>query len=119
MPPRILFLVACVFSLFLPAHALPDFHTAAAARAWAEQQERRGHFDAAGEAYEREAALRRATGDPQGAEVEQRRARRLETDLALAVPGPVPPPPPARQVGAGRGLLPRRPGRRWRQRRRL
>ena len=36
--------------------------------------------------------MRRATGDPQGAEVEHRRARRLETDLALAVPGPVAPP---------------------------
>ena len=64
-------------------------HQAAAARAWGEAQERAGHYDAAAEAYEREAMLRRATGDPQGAEVEQRRARRLETDLALAVPGPV------------------------------
>ncbi len=73
------------------ARAIPDFHTAAAARAWGEARQRAGDDDGAAAAFEREAAIRRATGDPQGADVEERRARRLETDLALAVPGPVPP----------------------------
>ena len=93
MPTRTFFLAACAFLLFFPVSAAPDFRTAAAARAWAEQQERAGHYEQAAAGYEREAGLRRATGDPQGAEVEHRRARRLETDLALAVPGPVPTPP--------------------------
>ena len=90
MSLRTFFLTVFTLLWLLPAPAaVPGFHTAAAARDWGEAQERAGHFDAAAEAYEREAILRRATGDPQGAEVEHRRARRLETDLALAVPGPV------------------------------
>jgi hypothetical protein len=72
------------------AFAIPDFHTAAAARAWGEAQQRAGNDSAAAEAFTKEAQIRRATGDPQGADVEMRRAQRLETDLALAIPGPVP-----------------------------
>jgi hypothetical protein len=71
--------------------AIPVFHTAAAARAWGAAQERVGDDAEAAAAFEREAAIRRATGDPQGADVELRRARRLETDLAAAIPGPIPP----------------------------
>ena len=85
-----LFAALALLSL-TPARAIPDFRSAAAARSWAEAQERAGHYEEAAGAYEREALLRRAMGDSQAAEVEHRRARRLETDVALAVPGPVPP----------------------------
>lgn len=91
-PIRVILIALALLLICAGAQAIPSFRTAAAARAWAEAQERTGHYDAAAQAYEQEARLRRVTGDPQAAEVEQRRARRLETDVALAVPGPVPPP---------------------------
>lgn len=71
---------------------LPRFGSAAAARAWGEARERAGQYETAGRAYLEEAALRAATGDPQGAEVERRRAHRLMTDLALAISVPAGPP---------------------------
>ncbi|MBV9852534.1 MAG: hypothetical protein JO250_22950 [Armatimonadetes bacterium] len=92
MRPTFLCLALIILLPLAHARAIPAFRTAAAARAWAEAQERAGHYESAAEAYEREARLRRATGDPQGADVEHRRARRLATDLALAVLGPIPPP---------------------------
>jgi hypothetical protein len=88
---RFFLLTAFALSLQIPwAGAIPDFHTAAAARSWAEAQQRAGNDSEAAEAFEHEAEIRRATGDPEGAEVEMRRAHRLETDLALAIPGPIP-----------------------------
>jgi hypothetical protein len=81
-----LLLITC--SLCRAQQALPHFSTAASARAWAEARERAGQYQLAGEAYLREADLRQATGDPQAAEVERRRAHRLLTDLALAIPVP-------------------------------
>lgn len=70
----------------------PRFTSATAARAWGEARERAGQYELAGRAYLAEAALRAATGDPQGAEVERRRAHRLMTDLALAISVPAGPP---------------------------
>lgn len=95
--------------------AVPQFGSAAAARTWGEARERAGQYEAAGRAYLREADLRAATGDPQGAEVERRRARRLLTDLALAISVPVGPPshPLARlepPVGCYLGVLDAFPG---------
>lgn len=66
----------------------PRFTSAVAARAWAEARERAGQYEPAGRAYLQEANLRAATGDPQGAEVQRRRAHRLLTDLALAISVP-------------------------------
>lgn len=71
------------------ALTVPHFSTAAAARAWGESRERAGQNEAASSAYEQEAALRRRAGDPQGADVQHRRALRLHTDLALAIPAPI------------------------------
>ncbi len=81
-----------LFLLALPLHAqsIPHFRTAADARAWGEAKERAGQYEAAATAYEQEAAIRRRTGDPQGADVQHRRALRLKTDVALAVTGSVP-----------------------------
>ncbi len=85
----LLFLLAL---LVLPLHAqtVPRFRTAADARAWGEARERAGQYEAAGAAYEQEAAIRRRTGDPQGADVQGRRALRLRTNVALAVTAGVP-----------------------------
>ena len=93
-PPRIggrgaiLFL----FLLSLPLHAqtVPHFRTAADARAWGEAKERAAQYEAAASAYEQEAVIRQRTGDPQGADVQHRRALRLKTDVALAVTASVP-----------------------------
>ena len=80
--------------LFLPftlyAQAVPHFRTAADARAWGEARERAAQYEAAASAYEQEATIRRRSGDPQGAEVQRRRALRLTTDIALAVTESVP-----------------------------
>jgi hypothetical protein len=65
---------------------LPHFSTAAAARAWAEEQERSGNYALASDGYAKEAAMRRALGDEQAAEVEERRAGRLATDIKLSIP---------------------------------
>ncbi len=70
------------------AQAVPRFTSPARARAWGEARERAGQFQAAGLAYLQEAAAYERRGDPQGAEAERRRARRLLTDLALAVSVP-------------------------------
>ena len=79
-------------SLRAAPQTVPRFGSAAAARAWGEAHERAGQFELAGRAFLAEAALRAATGDPQGADVERRRAHRLLTDLALAIPVPAGPP---------------------------
>lgn len=69
---------------------IPVFRSAAAARAWGEARQTAGQFQLASEAFLQEAALRASEGDPQGAEVRRRLARRIGTDIALAIP--VPPP---------------------------
>ncbi len=69
---------------------VPHFTSPAVARAWGEAHERAGQYQAAGLAYLQEAEAYQKRGDPQGAEAERRRARRLLTDLALAVSVPVP-----------------------------
>ena len=76
-----------LFALPLTLHArtVPHFRTAADARAWGEARERAAQYEDAATAYEQEAAIRRRTGDPQGADVQHRRALRLKTDVALAV----------------------------------
>ncbi|MDQ2688532.1 MAG: hypothetical protein M3Y28_11775, partial [Armatimonadota bacterium] len=82
-------------TIFTASHAqqtLPRFGSAAAARTWGEARERAGQYELAGRAYLAEANLRAAMGDPQGAEVERRRAHRLMTDLALAISVPAGPP---------------------------
>ena len=66
--------------------AIPSFATAAAARAWAEAEEHAGNLSLASTAYYKEAAMRRSQGDEQAAEVEELRASRVATDIALAVP---------------------------------
>jgi hypothetical protein len=66
--------------------AMPKFHSAAAARVWGEQQEKLGNYQDASIAYDYEAAIRQQTGDSQGAEVERRRSRRLNTDVLLGYP---------------------------------
>lgn len=76
--------------LSLHAQTVPHFRTAADARAWGEARERAAQYEAAASAYEQEAAIRRRTGDPQGADVQHRRALRLKTDVALAVTSSVP-----------------------------
>jgi hypothetical protein len=80
-----------LLSLCLPAHAqtIPHFRTAAEARAYGEAHERAQQYEAAAEAYEQEAVIRRRTGDPQAAEIQHRRAERIRTDIALAVTVPV------------------------------
>ncbi len=85
-----LLLALLTLPLSLHAQAVPRFRTAADARAWGEARERAGQYEAAATAYEREAAIRRRTGDPQGAAVQRRRALRLKTDVALAVTASVP-----------------------------
>lgn len=70
----------------LPCSAIPSFRTAAAARDWAEHAERSGDYADAALAYQTEADIRRRTGDPQGAEVEIRKAQRLRTDIVFALP---------------------------------
>lgn len=88
---RLFVFILALALLFPPGtQAIPRFSTAATARAWGEAQERAGKQTQAAAAFEAEAAIRRRTGDPQGADVEERRAHRLETSLALAIPGPVP-----------------------------
>jgi len=72
---------------------IPSFGSTASARAWAEQQQRLGHFQAAGIAYLAEARLWVRAGDPDAAEVERRKAGRLLTDLALAATVPAGAPP--------------------------
>lgn len=47
-------------------------------------KERAGDYEHASAAFERKSGLWRASGDPQAAQVEWRRAQRLKTDLALA-----------------------------------
>ena len=84
----LLFLLALPLPLY--AQTVPHFRTAAAARAWGEAKERAAQYEAAASAYEQEAMLRQRTGDPQGAEVQHRRALRIKTDVALAVTGNVP-----------------------------
>ena len=81
-----------LFLLALPlqAQTVPHFRTAADARAWGEAKERAAQYEAAATAYEQEAVLRRRTGDPQGADVQHRRALRLTTNVALAVTASVP-----------------------------
>ncbi|MGI4791533.1 MAG: glycoside hydrolase family 26 protein [Janthinobacterium lividum] len=81
-----------LFLLTFPLHAqtIPHFRTAADARAWGEAREQSRQFEAAAEAYEQEAVIRRRTGDPQAAEIEHRRAERLRTELVLAITAPVP-----------------------------
>ena len=81
-----------LLTLVLPLHAqtVPHFRTAADARTWGEARERAAQYEAAASAYEQEAAIRRRTGDPQGADVQHRRALRLKTDVALAVTASVP-----------------------------
>ena len=81
--------VLLFFLLPLSTHAA-HYSTAAAARAAGEKMERAGQFEAASAAYEQEAVIRRRTGDPQGADVEERRALRLRTDVALAITAPLP-----------------------------
>ncbi len=71
------------------AQSVPRFTSPAAARAWGEARERAGQYQLAGLAYLQEAAAYARRGDPQGAEAERRRARRLLTDLALAASVPV------------------------------
>src|SRR5579863_9554051 len=68
------------------ASSMPTFHTAAQARAWAEKEQRLGNYDLAAVAYDKEASLRAAEGDPQAAIVERMKANRLSTSLALAIP---------------------------------
>lgn len=72
-----------------PAQAVPRFVSPAAARAWGEARERAGQYQSAGLAYAQEAALYDRRGDPQAAEAERRRARRLLSDLAVAVSVPL------------------------------
>jgi len=83
-------LLLLLFPLPLHAQAVPHFRTAADARAWGEARERAAQYEAAASAYEQEAVIRRRSGDPQGAEVQRRRALRLKTDIALAVTASVP-----------------------------
>jgi len=94
-PKRAGWVLLFLFALALPTYAqtVPRFRTAADARAWGGARERARQFEAAGAAYEAESTIRRRTGDPQGADVEHRRAQRLRTDIALAVPVPVGRPP--------------------------
>jgi hypothetical protein len=66
--------------------ALPHFTTAAAAREWSEAVQQTGNFALAAQGFYREAAMRRAEGDEQAAEVEELRASRLSTTVSLAVP---------------------------------
>lgn len=80
------FCFAAAGAAILPCRAMPSFRTAAAARAWAEHAERAGDFSDAAAAYRFEAEIRRRTGDPQGAEVERRRADRLDTSIVFAIP---------------------------------
>jgi len=88
---RIAVAAAAFGSLALTASAasVPHFGSAAAARIWAEREERVGDFAGAAQAYQMEAAIRDRTGDPQGAQVELRRATRLATSIAFAVPSDV------------------------------
>lgn len=72
---------------------MPTFHTAADARAWAEKEQRLGNYDLAAVAYDKEASLRAAEGDPQAAIVERMKANRLSTSLALAIPQAASDPP--------------------------
>lgn len=89
---RLAFLIPAL--CFLPAlgdakpkaNPMPVFHTAAAARAWADHEARLGNYELAAVAYDDEAALRAREGDPQAAIVEHRKAARFSTDLALAIP---------------------------------
>jgi hypothetical protein len=76
---------AAILSALLPCRAIPSFHTAASARTWAEHAERSGNYADAALAYRYEAGIRRRTGDPQGAEVERRRAERLTTNVVFAI----------------------------------
>jgi hypothetical protein len=50
--------------------------------------ERAGKYELAGRAYEQEAALWQKCGDPNAAEVQRRRAKRLRTDLVFAAVAP-------------------------------
>ena len=86
------FFVFFLLALSLPLHAqsVPHFRTAAEARAYGEAHERAHQYEAAAAAYQQEAVIRRRTGDPQAAEIEERRAERIRTDVALAVTAPVP-----------------------------
>jgi len=88
MTRRILFTAAVGMMFYcatLPSLALPNFRTAAEARSWAEHAERTGNYADAAAAYQYESTIRRRTGDPQGAEVELRKAQRLKTDIVFAV----------------------------------
>jgi hypothetical protein len=70
---------------------VPNFPTAAAARAWSESEEHAGNFALASSGYYREAAIRRELGDEQAAEVEELRASRLATSVQFAVSVPTGP----------------------------
>lgn len=71
------------------AQSVPHFTSPAAARAWGAARERAGQYQAAGLAFLQEADAYARRGDPQGAEAERRRARRLLTDLAIGITVPV------------------------------
>ena len=73
----------------VPGFPVPRFRTAAEARAYGEARERARQYEAAAQAYQQEAVIRRRTGDPQAAEIEDRRAERIKTGVALAVTAPV------------------------------
>ncbi|MGO8672552.1 MAG: glycoside hydrolase family 26 protein [Capsulimonadaceae bacterium] len=98
MPFPYLHAVAAVASLAAasPSHHQsppipPRFRTAAQARAWAEQAEGRGDYSGASRAYYIEAGIRNRIGDLQGAQVELRRACRLDTTVQFAIPSSDPP----------------------------
>ena len=82
--------VCCSSTGVFAQERVPVFRSAAAARAWGEARQANGQFQLASYAFLQEAALRTSEGDPQGAEVRRRLARRLGTDIALAIP--IPPP---------------------------
>jgi hypothetical protein len=64
----------------------PVFASAAIAREWADAQASAGRYDLAARGYLQEAALRVKLGDPEGAEVERRKAWSLQTDISIGVP---------------------------------
>jgi hypothetical protein len=66
--------------------AVPLFTSAAVAREWGDAQAKAGRNEAAAQAYFQEAALRVKLNDPDGAEVERRRAWRLSTNIAVGMP---------------------------------
>ncbi len=89
LPMLWLWLLAAMGGQTARAQSVPHFTSPAAARAWGEARARTGQYQAAGLAFLQEVDAYARRGDPQGAEAERRRARRLLTDLAIGITVPI------------------------------